>query len=367
MNQANWHYAETAIWELEKGGEISMFHVFGVVALPSNAVLAFCEARPGTAGDETPHHLWMKKSVDGGLSFGENRCLVYSGNGECFTNPTPLYDPKTGRLHLFYAHNFANRSTDVYYLYSDDEGESWSETKCMNECFDSSLNRFHLPGPGHGIRVEHGAYEGRLIVPFWHRAQGVEAPMFERGYCTSMLISDDYGKTWKNSDYFGMEWYANETRICETMDEKGEWLLLLQGRKVGDPCRYQTRSYDGGFTWEKGMPAPFNAANNCDAGLLHLKNDEKMKNAVLVSRPTSLKGRKDHEIQISLDGGVSYCMRFQLPQGDCMPGYSDLCLLPDGTVGLLYPREDHILFARISLETLTNSWYRGVHRKVWLG
>lgn len=365
-DQSLWHFSEAPVWRLEEHDDISIYHVFGVVSTKSGTVLAFCEARPGDGGDASPHHLYMRKSVDGGLTFEENVCLVKCVDNRCFGNPTPTYDRDTGRVHLFYADNYANKHADIYYLYSDDEGETWSEAQCMNDLFDNIVKPFHLPGPGHGIQLAHGPHAGRLVVPCWHRATGVETPMYERGYCTSMLISDDHGKTWRSTAYCGEEWYLNETRICESQDQAGNAFLLLQGRKVGDPCRYQMKSFDGGETWEQAMPVPLNPANNCDAGLVHFDDGKKMRNAVLVSRVSSLKGRRDVEICISLDGGVSYPMRFQLPQGDSMPGYSDLTVLPDGTIGLLYPRADHILFARISLETLTHGWYRGVHRKVWL-
>ena len=224
---------------------------------------------------------------------------------------------------------------------------------------------FHLPGPGHGIQLTCGAHEGRLIVPFWHRRTGVETPMFERGYCTCMLWSDDHGQTWQTGSYVGSEWYANETRICETLTPEGECCLLMQGRRVGDHNRWQMRSYDDGATWQDGMAVPINCANACDCGLLRINDGDRMHNAVLISRCSSVESRRDLEIQISLDGGYSYAMRYELPKGDVMPGYSDLTQLPDGTIGLLHPHMDHILFTRLSLETLTGGWYHGVKRKVW--
>ena len=364
IDQREWHCTDTPLWRIE-GDEITFFHVFGVIALPSGTVLCFTEARLGEGGDADPHHLWMRKSVDGGLTFGPTVCLADCGGTICYTNPVPVYDRDTNRVWMFYADNHENRSTDVYLIYSDDEGDSWSTPVCMNHCFEGCGLPFHLPGPGHGIQLARGERAGRLIVPFWHRRTGVESPMFERGYCTCMLWSDDHGQTWQIGSFAGTDWYANETRICETETPDGKSCLLMQGRRVGDHNRWQMRSYDDGATWQDGMAVPVNCANACDCGLLRIDDGDRMHNAVLVSRCSSVESRRDLEIQISLDGGYSYAMRYELPKGDVMPGYSDLTQLPDQTIGLMHPHMDHILFTRLSLETLTGGWYHGVKRKVW--
>ena len=365
VDQRQWHCTDTPVWRIE-GDEITLFHVFGVVACQSGSVLCFAEARLGQAEDADPHHLWMRKSADGGFTFGPTVCLADCGGTVSYCNPVPVYDRETNRVWLFYARNHDNRATDVYLMYSDDEGDSWSEPDNMNRCFAGSGLAFHLPGPGHGIQLTCGAHKGRLIVPFWHRRTGVETPMFERGYCTCMLWSDDHGLTWQTGAYAGSDWYANETRICETLSADGRSCLLMQGRRVGDPQRWQMRSYDDGATWQDGMAVPLTCVNTCDCGLLRVDDGGRMHNAVLVSRCFSAQSRRDMEIQISLDGGASYAMRYELPKDDVMPGYSDLTQLPDGTIGLMHPQADHLLFTRLSLETLTGGWYHGERRKVWL-
>lgn len=363
-NQNTWEYTESEIWRI-RGDAISLYHVFGLVTTKSGVVLAFCEAREGNGGDAgCAHHIYMRRSMDAGRSFEDNVVLFSGAEGICYVNPTPVLDESTGRVYLFYAINCENRRSDVYLTYTDDDGLTWAPSVWMQAAFDNTdiPRPFHLPGPGHGIQVKDGPYAGRLIVPFWHRAKGVEVPATARGYCTSMLYSDDHGSTWQNGAYCGMAGYLGETRIAQTSAST----LVLQGRNVDSPYRYQMWSMDGGVTWSEPEPMPVEKANVCDAGLLSFSDGGKMRNALLVSRVGTLEKRRDMEILISLNGGESYEMKFQMPPGDAMPGYSDLTLLHDGCIGVLHVRSDHVLFSRISLSTLTNGWYNGAKRKVWL-
>lgn len=374
-NQGVWEYTETQIWRV-CGDAVSLYHVFGLVTTKNGVVMTFCEAREGNGGDAgCIHHIYMRRSLDEGRTFEENVVLIPGVEGTCFGNPTPVLDEETGRVYLFYANNHGNCQTDIYVIHTDDDGVTWSEPVFINPAFENTdiPRPFHLCGPGHGIQVKKGAYAGRLIVPFWHREKGVEAPALERGYCTSMLYSDDHGATWKNGEFCGMAAYLNETRIAQvTMAETriaqvfgDSDALVMQGRNVNSHYRYQAISHDGGVTWSEPEPMPVEEANVCDAGILSFSN-EKMPNALLVSRVSQMK-RRDMEILVSLNGGESYEMKFLLPPGDAMPGYSDLTLLPDGAIGLLHCRADHVLFSRISLEALTNGWYNGNKRNVWLG
>ena len=366
MNRYGWEYTETDLWRVGEYPGISLYHVFGLLTTKRHTTLAFCEAREGNGGDAgCMHHLFMRRSTDGGRTFEENTVLVKAAENTCFGNPTPVQDTDTGRIFLFYADNTENRRTDVYVMTSDDEGVSWSDPKRVTDCFGDA-QPFHLPGPGHGIYLKTDSIPGRLLMPVWHRSHGVDVPALQRGYCTSVLTSDDHGETWKNSACVGYSAYLSETRIAQVKDADGKDALELQGRNIDMPVRCHMRSTDGGMTWTEPVPMNVEKANVCDAGILSFSDGGKMKNALLVSRVSSLEKRRDMEILISLDGGAHYEMKFHLPPGDAIPGYSDLTLLEEGVVGLLHVRSDHVLFSRISLETLTNGWYSGTRRSVWL-
>ena len=89
---------------------------------------------------------------------------------------------------------------------------------------------------------------------------------------------------------------------------------------------------------------------------------------VIMSRVAQLEKRRDMEIRISYDGGRSFTDTFSLMPGDAMPGYSDLCVIyeDEPIVGLLHCRNNHVMFSRISLQTLTGGKYENTSRSVWL-
>lgn len=346
-----WEYTETELWRYNQQ-DISIMHVFGVVSF-KNSVIAFCEARKGEGTDaDDPHHIYMKKSTDGGKSFCENRILLDCEDKLCYVNPVPLYDAKTERLFLFYAINLGNTKTENYYIYSDDAGENWSQPCDITELLRESGMQFNLPGPGHGIQLENG----RLVVQFWHRKYGVETEAKKRGYCVSLLYSDDNGNSWHHNGYFGTDCTANESRIIETKSG-----LLWNVRSL-EHERFISKSTDGGITWSDFEKMNIPSARRCDSSSVCL-NDGK---TVLFSHVSQIDARRDMEILISYDEAATFPDSFKLPVGDAMPGYSDLCVIDDVTVGLLHARNNHVLFSRISLETLTNGKYDGVTRNVWL-
>lgn len=353
-----WEYTEAELWRYGEN-DISIYHVFGTIAV-KNTVLAFAEARHGDGSDaDSVHDIVMRKSVDGGKCFSDNVCLLPAEEKYCLVNPVPLYDSETERLFLFHCENIKNTNTKNYVMYSDDLGESWSNPKEITSAFESPFN---LSGPGHGIQIKRGEHKGRLIIQFWHRFKGVDVPSEERGYCVSFLYSDDHGESWAHSDYKFNEQMVNESRIVETIDG------LLWNMRTRENYQLVSFSADGGDSWSVGEACHLPPAKNCDVGVVSFQGKEGYGNMVLMSRVSQVDLRRDMEIRISYDGGKSFPDTFSLMHGDAMPGYSDMCII-DGeepVIGLLHCRNNHVLFSRISFQTLTGGRYDNTSRSVWL-
>jgi hypothetical protein len=178
----------------------------------------------------------------------------------------------------------------------------------------------------------------------------------------SLLYSDDHGETWNHSEHFGSDVMANESRLVET--KKG----LLWHTRTKEKHQCVSVSVDGGDTWTSFAGCPLPPVKNCDMGVISLKDKEGYDDMLLISRISTLDARRDMAIEISYDGGESFADRFELMHGDAMPGYNDLCIINDGenTVGLLHCRNNHVLFSRISIQTLTGGKYDNTSRSVWL-
>ncbi|MBR2615592.1 MAG: exo-alpha-sialidase [Clostridia bacterium] len=359
---SKWVYTEAELWRYGER-DYSIFHVFSAVVADS-AVLVFSEGRKEDGSDAAcPHDILMKKSLDGGRSFPEERCLLSADGVHCWANPCPLFDRQTGRLFLFFTDNQKNVKTENYYVFSDDLGSSWSAPVCITPLLGEASNHlpFHLSGPGHGIALKRGPFQGRLLMQFWHRSANRTAPSEERGYCASVLYSDDHGKTWQNSPLYGKELLSNESRLAET----AEGVFWAMRTRSSLPAFSFSRD---GVHWDPVSSAVLPEARCCDLGLTSLSAKVEYEDLVLLSRVSHPTARRDLEILLSRDGGRSFSERFALMPGDAMPGYSDLCVIEEEepVIGLLHSRDNHVLFSRISLQTLTGGAFDGTTRSVWL-
>lgn len=341
----NYEIKETNLWTVGEY-DVCVYHVFSTISI-KDEVLVFSEARYGKGLDSNcPHDIVMKRSLDGGQTFLDNVCVVSSAEVYCATNPVPVFDSETDILFLFYSDNIDNIKTRNYYITSRDHGITWSKPQEITDLFDIP---FSLAGPGHGIQIKHGKFKGRLLVPFWHRSKGVDcASASDRGYCVSLLYSDNHGNTWKKINCFGHTESANESRLIETADD-----ILWNMRTI---YTYQcvSRSTDGGLTWSALERCPLPPAHNCDVGATSLIESTNFRNTVLMSRISNLAERRDMEIQISNDGGKTFTDKISLDYaGNTWPGYSDLCVIKETEqsvdIGLVHSKSSNVFFSRITI------------------
>jgi len=383
-------FEEKVVWQ-NKEENAWPYHVYGLVQSSKGALLAFAEGRQGKGGDADPHHLVLKRSTDGGRNWSRNIYVekgdgsFWSANGEpgkleCWTNTGPVVDEKTGRVFFFYALNEGTRQqnwTRVFYRYSDDDGLTWlpsSEEGGRIEVTHLFADNphgwtFHMPGPGHGIQLrhqqgKHADKNGRLMLAVWHRRAVTANP---RLYGVSMLVSDDHGETWRRAGDAGVEHGMNEGRIVEL--ENGRILLntrggvaVRDGKKVDtQKHRVYAWSNDAGETFGKPeVHTEFEySRNGCDSSIQrYTTTTQNRTNILLFSRPADPRQRARMTVSLSSDEGKTWSTQKLVHDGPSF--YSDLAVLPDGTIGLLYgkgksPHEqlpDHVAFARFNLEWL---------------
>jgi sialidase-1 len=383
--------SEHVVWGPREEGIGSHF-VYGLAVTKKGTVLAFCEGRI-TPGDHTPHHLLLKRSLDSGRTWSDDIFIERSdgaffknveqgGETECWANPAAVADQKTGRVFIFYVLNEGSRYqkwTRVFYRYSDDDGKTWLPDASRGGRIEiTSIFKdnpagwtFHMPGPGHGIQLarQRGAQRsknGRLIMPFWNRT----ALGGKRHYGVFAVYSDDHGVTWKLGGVVGREYGMNESRIAELPDGR----LVINGRGAAAehnlagedtlPARLYAYSDDGGETFSKTEARRELSYFRTDSSLISYPLGAG-RSALLFSYPGSPRARERMTVSVSLDQGRSWAHHKLIYEGAST--YSDLVVLPDRTIGLLYGKDrieveksggstpKQVVFARFNYEWLTEA------------
>ncbi|GAB3024185.1 sialidase family protein [Niabella terrae] len=343
---------QSVIWPqgVDSSYGIKEHFVYGLIEASNGNLLAFAEGRIDK-GDASPHHIILKRSLDKGETWSPSVPVVKSTAGASYANPTPVIDQKTGKIFLFFARNFHNDSTQLFFITSDDHGINWSRPRDISFLMQGDpLGRpFHLPGPGHGITMENG----RMVVQVWHRFP-VKLPVHQRKYGVSVIYSDDHGNHWQPGGFIpGVDSFtANESRIILL----GGDALLLNARlsELGNHTgRGVSYSYDGGITWSwpvRSRIPPFTAV---DAGFNTFRFQGKR--FMVCSRPMG-PGRNNLGVSYSADSGKHWSNPKIIFEGPA--NYSDIIVLKDGSFLLLYGRgrPRYTAVARFDLAWLMNEY-----------
>ncbi len=140
--------------------------------------------------DRAHQDLICRTSNDNGTSWSPARRIM-DYDMESLLPTTLIYDSEKSRIVLlvnviFNAPEREDRlgvktPCEHYVLFSEDEGESWTNPKSILED-EPGICVF---GGGHGIQLQHGNYAGRLLVP------GGVGP---NGSIQGVFFSDDHGE-----------------------------------------------------------------------------------------------------------------------------------------------------------------------------
>nr|WP_246211004.1 exo-alpha-sialidase [Phytoactinopolyspora alkaliphila] len=327
--------------------------------------MAFAEGRI-TAHDADPHHIVVKRSTDGGRTWGEMQYVRESDGVQSLINPTPLVDRDTGRIFLLFADCFKDPGntggspdrSDVYLISSDDDGRTWSEPAELTSMFDGNPHGWtlHMPGPGHGLQLS----DGRLVFQVWHR-RAIAFPVPERRYGVSVIYSDDAGDTWAEGGSVPLDgaYPLNESRLIERPD--GSLASFGRYASGGIHPRIVSISTDRGETWsDPVLDASARPVNAVDTGISRISggvgSDEPSR--LVFSRPDS-PTRRNMTVSISYDEGMTWPHSRVLTEGPA--SYSDTIGLSDGRIGVLYGREHApgittSFSAKIVLATFDLAW-----------
>lgn len=335
------------------------FRIPAVVRAGDGTLLAFAEGRRAGRGDAGDIDLVLRRSGDGGATWGEMTVVWDDGPNTC-GNPCPVVDTATGWVHLLATRNLgtdsereiidqtSESSRTVWVLTSDDAGASWGEPREITEGVKANDWTWYATGPGNGICLRWGEHAGRLVVACDHIEAGTKK------YYSHAIVSDDHGETWRMGGTTPSD-QVNECAVAEI----GPGRLLLNMRNYDRlvHARALSISEDAGESWGELWRDETLVEPICQASMIALGDGGAPELGVgfdpptlVFSNPASAEGRTRMTVRTSVDGGKTWSEGVVLHEGPS--AYSSLVDLGDGVVGCLYECGEGHPYERITFATV---------------
>ena len=311
------------------------YHTFRIPAIetaPDGSLLAFAEARKYNANDpgygKQDIDLVLRRSTDKGQTWSAMKVIEDPGELWSAANPATLLDRHSKRVWLLYLRCKPERGTErarpgtddsqILARTSDDNGQTWSApidlTKVSRDMADAKW-RVSVVGPGGMIQDR----KERLVAPVWR---------FEP-FETFAIYSEDHGRTWHRGQM--VPGRGDENQLVELADGR----LLMDIRQHGGPHRWLSTSADGGRTWSDERPGSRVSPVACAIERYTLKSAGDDRDRILWTGPKG-PDRRNLVVRVSYDEGQTFTNERLIY--DKYAAYSDLTILQDKTVGVLWER-----------------------------
>ena len=343
------------------------YHTYRIPALlvtPSGAMLAFCEGRKTSRSDSGDIDLLVKRSQDGGRTWGPQRRVWDDAANTC-GNPCPVVDRASGTIWLLMTwndgrdkesrikQNTSHNTRRVFVTHSTDDGLTWATPREITDTAKRPEWRWYATGPGVGVQLQQGPWRGRLVIPCDH---SVVTPDDPTGYNSHVIFSDDRGATWQLGGVIGPA--VNECQVVERAD--GVLMINMRNYDRSQHTRAVATSQDGGMTWSDVRHDPALVEPICQASFLRYTMKPKAdRNRLLFSNPGHGQAglRRDLTIRMSYDEGRTWPVQRLLWPGPA--AYSSLAVLPDGNIACLFEAGQDHPYERIVLARFHRRWLTG--------
>lgn len=324
------------------------YRIPSVIVTTKGTVLAFCEGRKSGGTDTGDIDLMLKRSTDGGRTFGLQQ-VVWDDAANTCGNPCPVVDRTTGTIWLLMTHNLgtdsetainnrtAKGTRTVWVSQSNDDGATWTKPVDITPSTKKPEWTWYATGPGAGIQLK----GGRLVIPCDHR---------DNGEFSHVIYSDDHGTTWQTGGV--AQGGGNECEVVELSD--GKLLLNMRNYRPRRSSRAIAISEDQGQTWAPAPRDPVLIEPTCQASIRRYSWPGEGKSRILFSNPASTTVRENLTIRLSYDEGKTWPLSKVLQTGPA--AYSCLASLPEGTVLCLYETGPKNPYQKITLARFSLNW-----------
>ncbi|MEU9210944.1 sialidase family protein [Streptomyces sp. NPDC048415] len=359
-------FGQQVLFKASQDPGYACFRIPAVVKTTEGTLLAFAEGRVLNCGDAADIDIVVKRSTDGGRTWGPLQ-VVNDGGGDTHGNPAPVVDRETGRILLAETYNTGRTDSascsipcdrTPHLQYSDDDGLTWSQPRDLSdEILPPNWNSWYATGPVHGIQLTRGKHAGRLVF-------GVNTETWNGTRVTAnnaaLITSDDGGEHWDigatDSWPIADDGTFRQKPSEMTLAERTDGSVLVSGREQdGTDLGHRTQavSRDGGDSFV----APFQDLPDLYAPQVQ-GSTLRLGDRILLSCPGDPDRRRTMMIRSSYDGGRTWD---SLDRGTVVTtdwsGYSDMVRVDGYTVGLMYEggavdARDEIRFARFTEDWL---------------
>ena len=312
------------------------FRIPSIITTDSGVVLAFAEGRKNSSSDSGDIDLVLKRSTDGGKTWGDLIVIRDDSTNVC-GNPSPVIDRKTGKIFLLSTWNRGDdteseiinmTSVDtrrVYVMNSIDEGLSWSKPIEITDKVKKLNWTWYATGPVHGIQIREGSKKGRMIIPCDH----IEANT--KKYYSHIIYSDDGGSSWNIGGTTPQD-QVNECSVAEI--GKGKLILNMRNYDRTQMNRKISISNDYGESWGDIYDDKILVEPICQASILRYSFKGSGRNDLLFINPADKNKRLNMTLRLSSDLGRTWTREFLLHEGPS--AYSDITKLRNGNIGCLF-------------------------------
>jgi len=341
----------------------SGYHTFRIPAIikhASGALLAFCEGRMANSSDFGDIDIVMKRSDDGGITWGPLQVLVDRAESQA-GNPAPVFDQldsryPNGRVLLFY--NTGNQPEnsirkgigmrEVWYIASTDGGIHWETPVNITAQVHhpAALEpagadwRSYANTPGHALQIQQGPHRGRIVVAANHSV-GAPLPRF-KDYRAHAFYSNDHAQSFTLSQSLSFEG-SNESMAAELAN--GGVLLNSRNQSGDVRARIISRSSNGGVSWdttyfERSLIDPVNQGAVITLGF------KKGKAIIVTSHTQDSLRRNNLMLHISRDDGFNWEPLAMIDATEAATpkdysAYSDLVAITKRQLGILFEKNQY--------------------------
>ena len=310
------------------------------------------------AGTSDVCDLVYRRSTDFGQSWLPMQVLT--GNNSRTTPSidwyTTVFDSVAKHLFVFVRTSLAS-GVGTTQFHSTDMGATFSAGTSLTLTGGSKGFKLVTPSMSHGLQLP----QGRLVAPF---VCGAPEPPVSTGSHTHSctVFSDNHGQTWELG---GIAQNGSAETAFVQLLTKNSMALYASMRDRGPSARQSTRlsarSLDGGESWvdfarteQLKAPCTPHWCSGVVAGLAALNGSGGNPPLLVFSSPSAPTSRAILRLFTSTDEGVGWKRGPVLFQH--LAGYSDMVVLPDDGVGVLFENGEKSFSDRISFATVPRSW-----------